>query len=237
MFTKMYFIYNGVDSRTLGISIREIPFDILTTRRIEEIVLDKYDGTIYKDNNTYDSYSLSIECLLVDSLDNDTVLKIKNTFKTGRGQLVLSTRPDYIYSVRLSNTLNFAEMLEKVGSCILTFKVEPFATLESGLSYVTVPKGGKLTNLGNYESKPLIKAVGGTGIVSITINGKTMDFKEVSSTFFIDMELEDIYGENGENLNLYMTLESDFIPLSEGDNTITYTGLTALYIMPRWRVL
>lgn len=234
----MYFIYNGINSRDVGLKIKDFPYDTMANRRFKELVLDRYDGTLYEDLETYESYSIDIECTLRDNFNISTIRAVKDMFKSGKGELILSHKPDNIYKVRLANNINFVEMLNLTGSCILTFKVEPFSILKSGLSYVIVPNGGKLTNAGNYASKPLIK-VEGTGSISISINGEKMEFSNVNTPFIIDTELEDVYGvDNGTNLNNFMNINSDFIGFKEGENVINYTGnVTRISVLPRWREL
>lgn len=232
----MYFTYNGVDSRDLGLYIKDIPFDTLASKRVETLSLPKIDGSVFKEFEAYDSYSISIECILKDSLTIENVKKIKGVFKANIGELVLSTRPDNIYKVRLSSQLNFLEMLERTGSCMLSFEVHPYSELVSGRGEIDVTNSPKLINEGNVPSKPLIK-VKGRDTVQIIINDKIMQFEGVYTDFIIDCELEDIYSERGENLNKFMTLDSDFIPLSEGVNTIRHAGASSVKVIPRWREL
>ena len=104
------------------------------------------------------------------------------------------------------------------------------------MEWITVTSGQKIINLGNYESKPLIKVVG-SGTINISYNSKTMKFTNVTKHFIIDTELEDIYNEDGENLNRFMDINSDFEAFPEGEFTITYTGASKVEIMPRWREL
>lgn len=233
----MYFIFNGVDSRDLGLYVKDIPFDTMASRRVETLVLPTIDGTLYRDNDTYESYTLSIECILKDSLTTENIKKIKNAFKVGKGDLILSTRPNNIYKAVIRSQVNFTEMLQYTGSCLLTFEIHPFSFIKEGQNTVTVSKNMSIKNLGNYPSKPLLKAVGGNGLVTITIGGNTMRFTGVNSTFFVDCELEDVYGAKGENLNNFMDLESDFVSLPTDSFTITFTGLTELHLTPRWREL
>ncbi|MEG2018764.1 MAG: hypothetical protein RR128_09940, partial [Clostridium sp.] len=80
--------------------------------------------------------------------------------------------------------------------------VQPYGELVSGRQWQTVTNGQKITNLGNHFSLPLLKVTGSSNI-TITYNSKTMKFTNVAKTFIVDSELEDCYGEAGENLNNY----------------------------------
>lgn len=232
----MYFIFNGINSNDIGLKIKDFPFDTMASKKLTELSIDKRNGTIYKDYNTFNSYTMDIECTLLDNFNIATIKKIKDVFKVGEGELILSHKPDNIYRVRLINSLNFVEMLNLTGSCILSFNVEPFSYLKSGREYVVVSSGGILKNLGNYYSEPQIK-VTGMGDITITINNKVMSFFNVAKPFIIDTYLEDIVGLSGENLNSYMRIESDFVPLEEGNNVIKYSGATSVEVRPNWREL
>lgn len=233
----MYFIFNGVDSRDIGLKIKDVPFDILPNRRITETELVRYDGTLYRDEKTYESYTLDLDCVMVDNFTMDNIRRVKNLFKGGEGEIIFSHKPTNIYKVRLTNTINFIELLNLTGSCLLSFKVEPFSYLSEGKVAINVPNNTTITNLGNYESKPLIKVLNPTANVVITINGKQMKFTKVAKTFIIDVDMEDVYGETGENLNAYMDLSSDFLTLQEDKNVIEYVGAGGLLITPNWREL
>lgn len=231
----MYFIFNGVNSKDLGLKVKNLPFNIMPKRRFTSITNNKRNGTIYTDEETYESYTLDIECLLIDTLTSDTINMIKTVFKGGKGVLTLSTDLTRSYDVYLNSALSFVEMLDLTGSCLLSFTVEPLANLESGTTKVVVSNGSKLKNVGNMPSNPKIYVTHSSSSVTISINGESMKFSGVTEPFIIDVELEDVYSESGANLNKFMSLDSDFIGLSEGDNTITFSGASKVEIVPRWR--
>ena len=213
---------------------------MLAMRRFKQETLSRYDGTIYTDEETYDSYDISIECIVRDNFTVENLRRIKEVFKIGKGKLVFSHKPDLEYDVTLTNALRFEEMIKHVGGCILSFKVEPFSYLKSGKQEIKLSKGtNTITNLGNYKSFPIFRVEGASSNFYITINDKPMIFQiSAESNVYIDIEREDVYGERGENYNSGMSLESDFVPLSEGKNSIKCEGsFNNIYITPNWREL
>lgn len=235
---KLSFIYNGISSNSLGIVIKSMPLDILAEKRIEKIAFPKIDGFIYQDDEIYESYPLDFECVINKKATLENINKIKQLFRSRTGELILSKKPDHILKVRLLSTINFEKFISNNCSrFLLSFEVQPFSYLEAGRTWITASSNSKLKNLGNYYSKPLYK-ITGSSTCSLSINGQEMKFSKVTKPFIVDVEAEDIYStDNKENLNNFMNINSDFIPLPEGDITISFTGISKLEILPNWRDL
>lgn len=231
----MYFIFNDIDSRDLGLRVKDIQYDVLAKRRINLVDLPTYDGVLLEDEETFESYSLDIECYLVDNFSLENIKRIKNLFKVGYGKMIFSHKPNNIYEVVINNTINFSEMLERTGACIISLTVQPISYLKNGSNFISVGRGTKLNNLGNYYSKPIFKVDNPSSVVEITVNGSKMKFTNVNKAFIVDCELEDVYGEKGENLNSFMTIESDFQVFNEGENLIEYVGVNEIKVKPNWR--
>lgn len=227
------FIYNGIKSQDLGILVNKFSsHDVLAQERIEKKDFQRFNGSVYSNLNSFESYTLDIECTLFNNFTLDVIRKIKDVFKNRTGELILSNKPDHVLKVRLISTINFEKIFSLTGSFILSFEVDPFSLLTSGREWVSL-LSGSITNKGNYKSYPMFK-VTGSSTCSITINNKVMSFKGVNKPFIIDTELEDIYGVDGENLNNFMTIDSDFLYFDEGVNNISSSGVTSLEILPRW---
>lgn len=234
----MFFTFNGVSSQELGLRVTNMPFDFMAQRRVSETVIERYDGTVYSDRDTFDSVPYDIECIILDNFSIENINKIKEVFKGGKGDLILSHKPNYIYKARLVSSINFIEMIQHTGSCMISFKLEPLGFIASGQAYQQVSNGMELVNLGNHYAMPIFQ-VNGVGTIILTINDSDMRFDGVEEAFFVDMELEDIYSvsEPHKNLNRYLKLEHDFINLKEGSNRISFTGASSIRIKPRWRAL
>lgn len=231
-------ICNGIGLiNDLGLKISKItPNDVIAEKRIDKLKFLNIDGMVYKDNLTYEPYNLDIECTIPSNMGYEGIKKVKQLFKGKNFELILYNRPDVILNAKLISSVNFEMAIKLDGTFLLSFEVQPFAELKSGRNWATIVNGQKIINLGNYESKPLIK-VTGSGNITISYNSKTINFRNVSKPFIIDVDLEDVYGENGENLNNYMDINSDFEVFPEGEFTITYSGASKVEIMPRWREL
>ena len=221
----------------LGIIINKIsPDDVLAEARTEKLTFSNIDGTVYKDNNIHNSYDIDIECTISKEFTYDKIRTIKDILKKRECELILSNKNNVILKARLISKVDFSKLLSRSGTFILTYEIQPFSELISGRNWINISSEQTLKNLGNYESKPLIK-VTATGSVIITYNSKSMKFSKVEKPFIIDCELEDVYSEDGENLNNYMDVNSDFIPFPEGSFSFQHSGASKVEVMPRWREL
>ena len=236
--SKLYFIYNQISSLDLGISIKSMPRDILAEKRIEKLSFPKLDGSYYQDDDIYESYTIDLECTICRNFNVNNIRKIKELFRSRTGEMILSTKPNNILSVRVLSVINFEKLISQTaGRFLLSFEVQPFSYLASGRKWIPANNNFKILNQGNYYCKPLYK-IAGNGSCSLTINDKIMKFSNVNKEFIVDTELEDVYSiDKKENLNKFLNIESDFVGLSEGENTIKFSNISKLEILPNWREL
>lgn len=236
---KLSFIYNGISSNSLGIVIKSMPLDILSEKRIEKISFPNINGSVYRDDDIYESYPLDLECTLLRTATIENINQIKKLFRSRTGELILSRKPNHILKVRILSTISFERFItNNSSSFLLSFEVQPFSYLKSGKDWTVISNGSKIKNPGNYYSEPLYKITGAISSCGITINGKEIKFAKVTKDFIVDVEAEDVYSlDKKENLNNFMNINSDFIGLQEGENIITYTGINKLEILPNWREL
>lgn len=235
--SKLHFIYNNINSLDLGISIKSMRRGTLADKRIEKLTLPGYHGTLYQDDEIYETYPLDLECTIKKSFDLSSIRKLKELFKSRVGELILSVNPESIHQVRIVSTIDFNKFIsQSAGTFLLSFEVHPFAYLKSGREWIALSNNKILENLGNFYSEPVFK-ITGTGSCYLSINNKKMNFKNVNKPFYLDVRLEDLYGENKENLNSFMDIESDFVGFQEGDNKITISGISKIEVQPNWREL
>ena len=227
------FTYNGVTSQELGIMVNKLSHhDILANERNEKGSFQRLNGSVYLKSNSFEAYTLDVECTLFNNFKVETISKIKSVFKNRDGELIISNKPGYILKVRLISTVNFEKLFFNTGTFLLTFEVYPFSYLQSGREWVTL-SNGTLKNQGNCKCYPLFK-ITSSSACTLSVNGQVMEFTGVNKQFIVDTELEDVYGTEGENLNNFMSIDSDFIGFEEGDNIISSSGITKLEVLPRW---
>lgn len=231
----MYFIFNDIDSRTLGITVNKMQVDVLAQQRLTKLDLPKWDGNHYEESEIYEAYSYTIECTVKYVFDLGKIAEVKNMFKSRRGMLISSKKPNNFMYARLTNQVDFSKLICNSGTFTLQFEVQPYSFLKTGVDFRVVTN--TIANPTAFNSLPKYKVTHSSSNCQITINNKTMIFTNVTKQFIIDCEREDIYGVDGENLNYFMKIESDFQPLVPGNNSITTVGISKLEIQPNWREL
>ena len=99
---------------------------------------------------------------------------------------------------------------------------------------ITLTSDGNVTNVGTYESLPLIKLTG-TGYVVVGINGRAFIYNFDTPYVYIDSQSQEAYyGSTLKNRNL----SGDFPKLDVGVNAVSWTGnVTEVVITKRSRFL
>lgn len=142
-------------------------------------------------------------------------------YRMGVGKDVLSFSP-----VKANEAANFQ----------LVFDCKPQRWLKSGEEQKTISSGGKLTNPTQYEAKPIITFTNPTsgGYIRVTKTGKTYELSCVAAytgAVTVDCETMNIYSGT---TNLNNKFSGEFPKLLPGQNTITFSGLSSVKIIPRW---
>ena len=205
-----YFIFNDIDSRDLGLIIKEMPPISKSEKDIEEIEIFGKNGPLHIDYGTYRSKSYSIICILTDVTQIDNLKKIYD----GVGNLELSTEPNRIYNVAIKNQIDFSKYLEYLKEFPIEFSVEPFAYSKAEKKLlVSSNKTLEIEINGTAPSKFIINTTF-PGIFSINgISVELLDDNLSIDCFFMNCT------KNGLNANNKINLE-EFPELKPGLNTI-----------------
>lgn len=118
---------------------------------------------------------------------------------------------------------------------VLTFDRVPQWFVIDGEQPITLDNPDSVYNPTLFQSQPLIRIYGnGTltiGTQTVTVTGNTNAYVDVDSEI-----MNCFYGTT--NLNSKVALSGHEFPVLEpGNNSITYTGITAAEIVPRWWTL
>lgn len=118
------------------------------------------------------------------------------------------------------------------GSFNLTFDCKPQRFLKSGEIEINAVTGMVIYNPTLFRALPLIKCTGTSG--TLTIGGVSVSVSGVTSGVTLDCELMEAY-EGTTNRNNKVTLTNGAFPyLDPGTNALTFTGFSAVKIIPRW---
>lgn len=146
-----YFVFNGTDSRDLGLILPETPFRPSWAESVDEITIPGRPEVIKNQNGNYPNQALTINAVISDSS------KIRQIYSTlsGEGKLILSTEPGEYINCRVEPlipqgvALDMAELPVTFDCFPFAYAVEPTVT-EIGTSYTTV------SNISSIYSAPII---------------------------------------------------------------------------------
>lgn len=227
-----YFIFNDFDSRDYGILIQEEPTIIKPTRRFETLKIDGRDGyLLYADEETYDSFTLTIECTVENANEIDEICRVFN----GYGKLILSNNLDRYYNAFIANQIDFARVYRQWKTFAIVFECQPYAyeIKNSTLTYTftSTNRAATINNPTNATSKPIITFYG-DGETVVGINGTTMTLT-IDEYITLDFDLEDA---TKGNLNRNNCVVGEYTKFKTGLNTISVGAeVTKIEVTPNFR--
>jgi phage-related protein len=218
-----YFIFNGINSNTKGIEIKKMPPITSPKKDIESIKVDGRNGNLHIDNGMYDTYDLTIECIVTDL----TKINEIKAYLTGIGVVELSTIPNVEFDCVIKNQIPIDKYLNVIREFPLLLEVNPIGKSKT-LTTVTKTEDGTFTVAGTFGVAPILE-IKGTGDGSVTLNGTTINITDMSDTaIIIDCDLMNaIQGVDSANSQI----DCDKFPsLVIGENTISMIGATEVKI-------
>lgn len=210
--TLPFFIFNGKNSKDLGIVVKEMPPISKSEKNIEKIEVSGRTGALYIDNNTYLQKQYSITCILMD----DSKLREINSVYDGVGRLELSAEPGIVYNAMIKNQIDFEKYLTYLKTFVLQFDVYPigFSLEEKKLELL---ENTEFEVGGTAEVYPIIEIIGQG---AFSLNNCQVEVFE--SGIKIDCELMNCTIDN-LNKNDKVNLEK-FPKLIPGKNNLTISG-------------
>jgi len=223
------FIWKNQDSYLdYGIVINKLPSLIKAERNVDEIEIQGRDGDVTIDYKTHKPIIFPLECTV---LDEDKMESIKS-WLDGFGNLIFSWRSDKYYKAKMINKIDISESMDSLGEFPLLFKCQPHA-YSLGNETITLQATGTIYNSGSAIALPIIKLFG-TGSLTLTINGATVNLTNVVDYVTIDSNLQESFKDLVYK-NQYMT--GLFPVLEKGNNIISFTGATKIEITPNFRYI
>lgn len=234
---KDYIIWNGINSRTVGITVTELPEIILPEERVTFTDIPGLSGSLAQTEGTdvYKDITLAVKCYC-PSPTPQAVQAIAGYFR-GSGKLELPSRPDGYYEARVVNQIQFAKILRgnTPRSFSVNFRCKPFLRLYSGETKQEVTSSSFLLNPTGIQARPLI-TITGSGDITLLVGTKIIQLTDIGNGITLDSELQEAYYGN-ELKNTQMT--GEFPVLGPGNTAISWTGgnVTRVSVTPRWVAL
>ena len=229
-----YITWKGINSRTVGITVTELPEIVLPEERVTFTDVPGLSGSLTQTEgmDVYKDITLVVKCYCL-SPTPQSIQAIAAYFRSG-GRLELPNRPEGYYEARVINQIQFAKILRgnTSRSFSVNFRCKPFLRLYSGETEQEVASGSFLLNPTGVQAKPLI-TVTGSGDITLLVGTRIIQLSGIEDGIVLDSELQEAYYGN-ELKNTQMT--GEFPVLDPGNTAISWTGgnVASVRVTPRW---
>ena len=233
-----YITYNGTTSKSLGIYVsRGSSFDAAAPDYVSYQIPGK-NGDLQINNDRYLNIDVSYPVFIPGGFES-SVQAVRNWMRSADGYVNLQDTYDTTHyrRARGKDVLSFTPTAQDVGANFeLVFDCKPQRFLISGYQQVTLTSGDVLTNPTPFKALPRFETSGisngGTLTVTNSLGTFTMTATRTrSSAAYIDCENYNIYSGSTNLNDLY---SGDFPVFAEGNNTITFSGITTVKVRPYW---
>ena len=229
-----YFIWNGVDCRTKGIHVSELPPITIPLERSKQTNVPGRPGSLtqLEGDDVYDDMILTATCFISDP----TQIPAIAAWLKGNGTVTFANRTGGYYKARIANQIPFEKVLRGNPHCsfAVNFRCYPFWYQENVSDVTITTSGDTVTNPGSVYSEPLI-TVYGSGNITLMVGTTIVELTNVSSSIVLDCALKEAY-KGTTLMNDHMS--GDFPVLKPGLNAVSWSGnVTRIVIKPNWRYL
>ncbi len=232
-----YFVYDGMDSRELGLLVSGEKTYNAPSRDITPITIPGRDGEVYIDNGRYNNVEIAYTVSFRNDMTSKTkALKAWLASKVGYRKLEDTYDPDYYRLAAYHNSIEFEVHVNRYATTELIFTCDPFKYLKQGDTVITLTANGSaLYNPELFVSNPIIK-IYGNGSATLTINNINYNISDISGYVTINSVTCNAYRDT---INKNNTINfTEFPYLKAGKNAFHWSsGITKLEIIPRWCTL
>ena len=229
-----YFIWNGVDCRTKGIHVSELPPITIPLERSKQTNVPGRPGSLtqLEGDDVYDDMILTATCFIADPAQIPAIA----AWLKGKGTVTFANRTGGHYNARIANQIPFEKVLRGNPHCsfAVNFRCYPFWYQENVSDVTITTSGDTITNPGSVYSEPLI-TVYGSGNITLMVGTTVVELTNVSNSIVLDCALKEAY-KGTTLMNDHMS--GDFPVLKPGLNAVSWSGnVTRIVIKPNWRYL
>lgn len=218
MITEPYFIWNGVDSRTMGVIVTDVAPLVFPAERVEEIVVPGRPGALVRDEGEgiFDSYALTIGIANRSTVPMGQIA----AWLRGAGELILSTEPDRVYQARIIRQASTAYAFRTSYNGAVNFQVQPLKAAYPPVPPIVFDGDGEgsdeITHQGDVPARPVYTLVGAGELI--------LDVGDASEGGAGSRIVVDV-GEEGDGC----VIDTDAGTVTNLDGTESLTASTQLY--------
>lgn len=235
-------IFNEKSSLDYHILVEHPPGYEVPERDIESVHVPGRNGDIIFDKGSFKNVKRSYEIAVGSLKEPFSVLanRIGEWLYTTTyySRLEDSYEPEFYRLAHYSDPYDISNIEFHAGRTTIEFDCKPQRFLKSGEREIkNVSSGFILKNPTNFPASPIIKfktPSNTTTVGTMNVGDYNISVKGVASAnLILDSSIQDAYDAT-RNLNPYVTLSKGFPLLVPGKNTITFSNLTNVEIIPNW---
>lgn len=234
---QSYFIWNDIDSRSMGIVMANAAAIMRGEERVQHVTIPGRAGelTLTEGDGIYQSYIQSVEM----SVRGGFRVRDVYDWLKGSGFITFSGEPDRKQAARVIGAITLEKISKNMDAWRgqVQFYCEPMKQLITSRSD-TVSNGSTVNNTGDVTEHPLISFVAGSTSATIGCGGRTLTMTGLTqnSAYLIDSESEMLLTED-RSTNLTANTSGGFPVLNPGSNTFSCTNASSVTIYRRERFL
>lgn len=218
-----YFVWNGVKSTDFGVFVTEYPEIVRAEERVKFLTVQGRSGSLtqIEGDDIFDDVTLSVECGIKEFAN----IRKAASIMRGTGKLAFPYRHGEYTNARVINQISFEEFVKARPNreFKINFRCSPFwysETLDVAVLNSVSGMTTRVNNRGDVKSYPVI-TVSGYGSGSLTVNGDTVELKDIEGKIVLDCAAQEAYSDVRE-MNTRMT--GEFPVIRPGVNVITLSG-------------
>ena len=230
-----YFVWKGIDSRTMGVVVTSYPPIIRAKERVTQVTVPGRAGvfTLTEGEAVYDGYLKTIRIGNRPTAPLQPIL----SWLTGEGDLILGNELDYAYHGRIINQVSFTKLFPGTWQADVQVWVEPYKRAAiADTPLIVMQEETVIYNPGDVPSKPKLTFVG-SGAATVYIAGQPLTLANVDTGIIVDCDAQMATNLAGTTLQTHL-LTGEYPVIPVGYSQVVWGGdLTGLRIDPRWRWL
>lgn len=231
-----WFIYNGIDSRDMGVIVRQLPDLHRPKQNVTYTPVPGRDGRLRQTDGSVDVYqtTLTVNC------HGRTLAEVYDWLR-GSGWLISSNEPARKIDVDLYAQGSDDRFRLASGACWddVTFSVtvQPYRYFTEDVVEEITASPAAVTNPGTAKCRPRI-IIRGSGDVTVTVGLSQMDFGGLTDGVEVDCGAQECLSLDGMELLNGLAVMDEFPVLEPGLSYITYAGdVTGITLEMRCRDL
>lgn len=211
-------IWKNKEFREMGVIVEKTPNISKANKKMTIYEVPGRNGFISVDTDTYESFSLSVECHLLENININEICEWLDGYGT------LSFDGEKQYTAIINNAIDF-EKVQMFKKFIIQFLVNPIAEDITETTY-TVSSSSDEFEIATYSNIYPTLEISVSGSATIAINGTTFILSE-SGNYVLDCKNK-VITKNG--LNASLNMNGDFPTLNK-ENTITYSENVSSFVI------